>query len=83
MTGFKKLGVNITLADAKIIVSEADTDGDGRVSYEGEPNLYSNNYACIAILTMYIEITGIIIIYSCVYLYIIYIAIHVCTCRYI
>ena len=34
--GFKKLGVDITPEEAKAIVSAADTDGDGRVSYPGK-----------------------------------------------
>lgn len=34
-SGFEKFGVVLTLDDAKQIVKEADTDGDGRVSYAG------------------------------------------------
>ena len=35
-SGFKKFGVDLTMDDAKAIVAEADTDGDGRVSYSGK-----------------------------------------------
>lgn len=41
-TGFKKLGVDVSIEDARAIVKAADTDGDGRVSYAG------NN--CIVVL---------------------------------
>ena len=30
------MGVTLTLDDAKAIVSEADTNKDGRISYDGE-----------------------------------------------
>lgn len=32
---FKSLGVEISVAEAKSIVDEADTDKDGKMSYEG------------------------------------------------
>ena len=35
-TGFNKMGVNITIDDAKAIVSAADTNKDGRISYDGK-----------------------------------------------
>ena len=35
-TGFKKFGVDLTMDEAKAIVKDADTDGDGRVSYSGK-----------------------------------------------
>ena len=34
--GFKKMGVILSLNDAKAIVSEADTNMDGRISYTGD-----------------------------------------------
>ena len=36
VAGYKKLGVEITLENAKAIVDESDTDKDGRISYDGE-----------------------------------------------
>ena len=36
IVGYKKLGVELTLETAKAIVSEADTNKDGRISYDGE-----------------------------------------------
>ena len=35
VVGFKKMGVILSLDDAKAIVSEADTNMDGRISYTG------------------------------------------------
>lgn len=35
VVGFTKLGVPVTLDEAKAIVKSSDTDGDGRVSYPG------------------------------------------------
>ena len=43
VAGYKKLGVEITLENAKAIVDESDTDKDGRISYDGE---------CISLSTM-------------------------------
>lgn len=40
-SGFKKLGVEISLEAAKAIVSESDTDKDGRISYDGKQHLRS------------------------------------------
>ena len=39
VTGFKKLGAAVNIDEAKAIVKAADTDGDGRVSYEGNNTL--------------------------------------------
>ena len=36
VVGYKKLGVELTLENAKAIVDEADTNKDGRISYDGE-----------------------------------------------
>ena len=36
VVGYKKLGVEISLENAKAIVSESDTNKDGRISYNGE-----------------------------------------------
>ena len=35
VVGFKKMGVILSLDDAKAIVSEADTNMDGKISYTG------------------------------------------------
>lgn len=36
VVGFNKMGVAITIDDAKTIVSAADTDKDGKISYNGK-----------------------------------------------
>ena len=35
VVGFKKMGAFLSLDDAKAIVSEADTNKDGKISYTG------------------------------------------------
>ena len=39
VVGFKKMGVDLTLDGAKAIVSEADTNKDGRISYDGKKEI--------------------------------------------
>lgn len=39
VVGFGKMGVPLTLDDAKAIVSEADTNKDGRISYDGKKEI--------------------------------------------
>ena len=43
-SAFKKLGVDLTCDEAKAIVKNADTDGDGRVDYGGK----QHNFLSIA-----------------------------------
>ena len=43
IVGFGKMGVTLTLDDAKAIVSEADTNKDGRISYDGKKRVKKCN----------------------------------------
>ena len=45
-SGFKKFGVDLTMDDAKAIVKGADTDGDGRVSYNEFVKAMQNRPIC-------------------------------------
>lgn len=51
VAAFEKFGVKITQADAEVIVKAADTDGDGRINYEGIKQLTLNVISTRSVMT--------------------------------
>jgi Ca2+-binding EF-hand superfamily protein len=39
VVGFGKMGVSLTLDEAKAIVKDADTNQDGKISYDGKEGI--------------------------------------------